>query len=85
MDRMERVGGLAGHAKAIASSMAGLTGLAEWVRRRQMRAALAAVPKAALQDIGLMPEDLEAALASPLTVDASGDLAEVAASRATNW
>lgn len=85
MDRTERVGGLAGHAKAIASSMAGLTGLAEWVRRRQMRAALGAAPTTALQDIGLMPEDVEAALASPLTVDASDELAKLAAARATNW
>ncbi|WP_170971811.1 hypothetical protein [Rhodobacter sp. SY28-1] len=85
MDRMGRAGGLAGHAKAIAPFMAGLTRLAEWVRRRQMRAALIAVPRAALQDIGLMPEDVEAALASPLTVDASGELAEVAVARATNW
>jgi uncharacterized protein YjiS (DUF1127 family) len=59
--------------------------LGEFSRRRQMKAACGPLSEALLRDIGLTPDDVEAALGAPLDQDASDALLREAVARAGNW
>lgn len=58
--------------------------LGEWQRRRQMQRALR-VSGALLRDIGLTPDDVEAASHAPLGQGASDEVLREAMARAGNW
>ena len=59
--------------------------LGEWGRRRQIRSSCGGLSEALLRDIGVTPEDLEAALGQPLDHDASDEMQREALARAGNW
>ncbi len=59
--------------------------LGEFARRRQMKASCGSLTAEMLRDIGLTPEDVEAALGAPLDQDASDTLLRDAVARAGNW
>lgn len=54
-------------------------------RRRQMKASVGGLSEDLLRDIGLTPEDVEAALGAPLDQDASDAMLREAVARAANW
>lgn len=58
---------------------------AEWTRRRHIRIALASLSADELQDIGLIPDDLNQVLEMPLSHDANQVLRDIAATRSCNW
>ena len=82
---MDRTGSDTGRAALIAPMAEVLLRLGEWHHRRQMRKAFAQTSAVLLRDIGLTWEDVEQALAQPLSGDASDALVREAAARAGNW
>ncbi|WP_374430896.1 DUF1127 domain-containing protein [Tabrizicola sp.] len=59
--------------------------LGVFTRRRQMKISVGGLSEAMLRDIGLTPEDVEAALGAPLDQDASDAMLHEAVARAGNW
>ena len=59
--------------------------LGEFNRRRQVRSSCGRLSAALLRDMGVTPDDLEAALGRPLDRDASEELVREAVARVGNW
>lgn len=56
-----------------------------FTRRRQMKASVGGLSEELLRDIGLTPDDVEAALGAPFDHDASDAMLREAVARAGNW
>lgn len=82
---MDRTGSNTGRAALIAPMAEALFRLGEWHRRRQMRKSFAKTADVLLRDIGLTWDDVEQALAQPLSEEASEALGRESAARAGNW
>ncbi len=82
---MDKVATGRGQIRMLAAAVEAMRRLREWNRRRQMMVACGPLSADLLRDIGLTPEDLDAARGLPLHRDASEQLRREAAVQAANW
>lgn len=82
---MEKIATGRSPARLLSPAMDVLLRLGEWSRRRHVKASCGPLSDALLRDIGLIREDVEAALDMPLDQNASDKMMREAMARAGNW